>query len=304
MTPACNLQAMQLTLEHAEIRALIRLLDDPDSDVYKNVFGRLVSFGKTVIPMLETEWDIKHHQTIQTRIESIIDEIEFEECCQELENWCNNESADLLNGLLIAGKFQYPEADLAIVKAAIERIRKDIWLELNDNLTSLEKARVINHILFDVHHFKPYNKYHQSFQSYYLINLIVNGSGSPFAISALYKVLADELNLPIVGLNLPDHFILGYVDIYNHLGNDVLFYINPFSKGAVFGRGELERYIEKSQLDLDISELKPMSNIAIVKRMLSEVYSCYQRLGKYRKLDQANTLINILKQNNKLQKGS
>ena len=32
----------------------------------------------------------------------------------------------------------------------IDKIRKDIWLELNNNLTALEKVRIINYFMFDV----------------------------------------------------------------------------------------------------------------------------------------------------------
>lgn len=290
---------MQLTIEDAEIRALIRLLDDPDNDVYENVSDRLVSFGKTVIPLLETEWEIQHQQSIQNRIEIIIDEIEFYDCCSNLQDWCDGGAESLLDGVLAASRFQYPEINKEFITASVERIRKDVWLELNDNLTSLEKARVINHILFDVHHFKQLNNFQNSYQSYFLNNLIETNSGSPISLAILYKLIADNLELPIVGLNLPGHFILGYSDVFNHTENDMLFYINPFSKGAVFGRGELERFIDKAELNIHISELKPMSNIQIVRRMLTEITSCYQRHGKYRKLDQANELIQVLKRSNK-----
>lgn len=290
---------MQLTIEDAEIRALIRLLDDPDTDVYENVSDRLVSFGKNVIPLLETEWEIQHQRSIQNRIETIIDEIEFYDCCQSLQDWCEEGAENLLEGVLAASRFQYPEIDKDFIIKTIERIRKDVWIELNDNLTSLEKARVINHILFDVHHFKALNKFQNSYQSYYLSNLVESKAGSPISLAILYKLIADSLELPIVGLNLPGHFILGYSDVFNHTENDMLFYINPFSNGAVFGRGELERFIERTELKIHISELKPMSNIQIVKRMLQEISSCYQRHGKYRKLDQANELIEVLKRSNK-----
>ena len=35
----------------------------------------------------------------------------------------------------------------------IKQIVQDVWLELNDNLTALEKVKVLNRIIFDVHGF-------------------------------------------------------------------------------------------------------------------------------------------------------
>lgn len=290
---------MQLTLQDAELKALIRLLDDPDHDVYANVSDRLVSFGKMVVPILESEWECQHQDSIQKRIEYIIDEIEYEHCVLKLDNWSKEASENLLLGSLITGSFQYPQTDYEEIENVVERFRKDIWLELNDNLTSLEKVRVINHILFDVHHVKANHKYQKSHQSYFIQNLLPEGSGSPMALAILYKILADKLDLPIVGIDLPHHFILGYRDVHNDTENEMLFYINPFSKGAVFGRGELERYIEKSQLETRVEDLKSIGNVKIIERLLIELKGYYQELGKYKKLDQVNKLIQVLRASNK-----
>ncbi len=283
---------------YTQLKALVRLLDDPDADVYENVHGKLVSFGKNVIPLLETEWELNEQFRIQQRIEQIIDEIEFESCRDALADWNLQSDNDLLEGVLIASAFQYPTIDRKTIYSSIEQLRKDIWIELSPNLTSLEKVRVINHILFDVHHFKPHTKYHDSFQSFFINNVINLESGSPIALAILYKILADKLDLPIECLNLPYHMVLGYCDTHNDTENDMLFYINPFSNGAVFGRGELERFIEKAKVNMHFNELNSMNNSQIVKRMLIEIKLCYQRLGKYQKLDQVNQLLQVLSKGN------
>lgn len=282
---------MQFHSADTELRALIRLLDDPDDAVYQNVSERLVSFGKNVIPHLENEWETNLHLGIQSRIEEIIEQIEFDVCRTGLADWIKQGAVDLFEGAVAASMFQYPDQPVHIMQARIELFRKDVWIELNDNLTSLEKVRVMNHILYDVHGFEPYLKYHSSDQGWFLTNLIEHQKGSPTAMAILYKIIADRLELPLVGIDLPDHFILGYQDTHHHTGNELLFYINPFSKGAVFGRSELERYIEKMQLEVTAENLRPMTNAQIIKRFLTELKACYKRLGKYQKMDQVDKLL-------------
>lgn len=282
---------MQLPSGYTELRALIQLLDDPDDSVYQNVSDRLVSFGKNVIPHLEFEWETNAHLTIQSRIEEIIQQIEFDACKCTLSDWVASGGNDIYQGTVIASMFQYPDQHLDFMSSRLELLRKDVWIELNDHLTSLEKIRVLNHILYEVHHFHAYLKYPNSYPSYFLSNVLEQHNGSPIALGILYKTIADKLELPVVGINLPDHFILGYMDVNNASDGDVLFYINPFSKGAVFGKGELERYIEKMQLEVTVESLKPMTNREIIKRLLTELKTCYKRLGKYRKLDQVDQLL-------------
>ena len=285
---------MQTFLADTELKALVRLLDDPDERVYQNVSDRLISFGKHVIPRLEGEWEQVEHQGIQNRIEEIIHQIEFDLCKLALTAWKEGGANSLFEGELASSMFQYPDQSIEDLEASLELMRKDVWLELNDNLTSLEKVRVINHILYDVHNFGACVKYLTSDQSGFLKNVLETHKGSPTAMAILYKIIADKLELPIVGINLPDHFILGYKDIYNHTNQDLLFYINPFSKGAVFGKGELERYIEKMQIEMHVDDLKPISNVQIIKLKLTALKACYKKLGKYRKLDEVDQLLSIL----------
>ena len=285
---------MQTSLADTELKALIRLLDDPDDSVYQNVSERLVSFGKHVIPRLESEWEANPHLGIQSKIEQIIQNIQFDVCKMALSEWKEAGAECLYTGAVTASMFQYPDQHFEDMEAKLEVLRKDVWLELNENLTSLEKVRVLNHILYDVHNYGAYLKYHSSDQSWFLKNVLETFRGSPTAMAILYKVVADKLNLPIVGINLPDHFILGYKDVYNHTEQELLFYINPFSKGAVFGKGELERYIEKMEIEVHVDDLKPISNIQIIRRLLTDLKAYYKKAGKYRKLDEVDQLLSIL----------
>ncbi|MBI1288839.1 MAG: hypothetical protein GC178_14825 [Flavobacteriales bacterium] len=282
---------MQWPSGYTEVRALIQLLDDPDDSVYQNVSDRLVSYGKNVIPHLEFEWETSAHLAIQNRIEEIIQQIEFDSCKIALADWIGNGSEDLYEGAVTASMFQYPDQHIDFMASRLELLRKDVWIELNDHLTSLEKIRVLNHILYEIHRFHGYPKYPNSYPSYFISNVLEQLNGSPTALGILYKVIADRLELPVVGIDLPQHFILGYLDVNNAADGDVLFYINPFSKGAVFGKGELERYIEKMQLEVTVESLKPMTNKEIIKRLLTELKAAYKRLGKYRKLDQVDQLL-------------
>lgn len=285
---------MQNGVEPKEVGALIRLLDDPDHGVFRNISDRLVSLGRTAIPHLEIEWETNVNDGIQTRIEDIIHQIQFDGCIAALRDWKKDGGSDLFKGALLVSLYRYPESDTDHLYAVLEQLRKDTWLELNDNLTSLEKVRVINHILFDVHGFGASLKHHVSPQSSYLNNVLEQRKGSPTTLAVIYKTLADQLELPIVGIDLPHHFILGYLDVNEASSNEFLFYINPFSKGAVFGKGELERYMRKIDVDTAIRDLRPSSNIRIVRRLLSDISHNYEKTGEHSKMNEIDRLLLIL----------
>ena len=134
------------------LRAMILLLEDPDEHVFTEIRGQLLSMGNEVIPALENIWESTFNNTLQSRIEDIIQKIQFNTTSEELKLWAATGGIDLLQGTILIARYQYPDLDEEHIRNQIELIRKDVWLELNPNLTAFEKVRVINHILFDVYH--------------------------------------------------------------------------------------------------------------------------------------------------------
>src|SRR3546814_7022336 len=87
-----------------EIDSLIKLLDDPDAEVFQHVEQKLIMMGPEVIDRLETVWGQSFDVMLQTRIENLVHKIQFEDVLQELELWKLSGSFDLLQGLIIARK--------------------------------------------------------------------------------------------------------------------------------------------------------------------------------------------------------
>ena len=56
--------------ENKEISALFHLIDDPDEEVFTTVSDRIISFGKEIIPNLESLWENTPAEDVQERIES------------------------------------------------------------------------------------------------------------------------------------------------------------------------------------------------------------------------------------------
>jgi len=282
---------MQSQVAPNELAALIRLLDDPDDGIFRNVSDRLVSIGRYAIPFLEYEWESNVNSGIQGRIEDVIHQIQFEQCKHLLQNWTQRGATDLFEGAAIVSLYQYPELDLEEMSTLVNRVVKDVWIELNDNLTSLEKVRVINHILFKVHGIRSYQNYDSSPYSWHLKDALMDRKGCPSALATLYKIVAQRLQLPVYGIDLPHHFVLCYLDWDR---KNILFYINPFGKGAVFGRRELDRFLRSIHIETPVESLKPMSNLMTIERLLRDMIIGYERLNDEQRIAELKELLACL----------
>jgi regulator of sirC expression with transglutaminase-like and TPR domain len=284
-----------------EINALITLLDDPDRDIYQAISQTLLDKGIDIVPDLEKAWENFPESPVQGRIESIIQKIQLNYIHKSLTVWIKNGATDLLEGAYIISRFQYPDLGFYEIVNAIEKIRHDIWLEINDNLTALEKVRVINHILFDVHKFTANNSNYYSPQNSYINQVLQSKKGNPISLSVVYAAVAQKLGLPIYGVNLPKNFILAYKDEYHDLfptGDEVLFYVNPFNKGAVLGKKEIDIFLKQQNIQPEEVFYNPCTNVDIIQRMILNLIFSYEKLGYETKVKDLQSLMKITRLNN------
>ena len=281
-----------------EVIALITLLDDPDEVIYSQVKERFVILGPPAIPHLETAWENSFDAIMQKRIEIIIHTIQFEILQKALKKWAIEEQEDLLKGILILSRYQYPDLNETKIRKDLDQIKQDVWLELNDDLTAIEKVKVLNHILFEVHQFSGNITNYHAPQNSFINNVLESKKGNPLMLSVLYMLICKELNIPIYGINLPQHFVLAYlndnanlIDVNNKtLSNNILFYINPFSKGLIFNQKDIDQFLKQLNLEAEAKYYIPCSNVEIVKRSLNNLIFSYEKLGYLEKVDELKGL--------------
>lgn len=286
-------------MEEKELGALIKLLDDPDDNVFRAVKGKLNKMGTAVIPSLEKAWESSLDELFQTRIENIIQEIHHKSVKAQLKKWVNNGAEDLFTGVSLITKFQYPEVNIEELRKKIEKIKKDIWLEINDNLTALEKIKIINHIVYDIHGFARSSTFQNSPQGHFINQLLGTKKGSPMSLAILYSIIAQELNIPVYGVALPKNFILCYKDkqfeaFKDEFNEGVLFYINPFNKGVVFGKKEIEQFIKQQQLENKKAYFQPCSNKETIIHLLNALIDYYSANSEQTKVEEYKSLLKIL----------
>ncbi len=287
-------------LKDNEINALVALIDDPDDRVYQHIREKLLDIGEPVIPMLENYWEQNQFGlTFQDRIETLIHEIQFESVRTQLEGWSRLGGKELLKGVLLVNKYQYPELDEAKIKRKLYQLKQDIWLELHDNLTAFEKVRIINQILFDVHGLSGNKKNYHAPQNSYLNIVLETGKGNPLALSIIYMLLCEMLEIPVYGINLPNHFVLAYLDELktlrelenNEMAEDgILFYINPFSRGTIFNRKEIDQFLSQIKIAPRKEFFVPCSHISIIKRLITNLIYAYEKVNDAEKAEELRLL--------------
>src|ERR1700744_1443441 len=279
-----------------EINSLIRLLDDPDREIFEHIHGKLASYGGQVIEYLESAWEQAFDPIQQERIANLVHEIQFGIVKNELKLWYQGGAFDLLQGVITINKYQYPDLDEQKLINQIEAIKRDIWLQMIYDASPAEQVKLINHVFYNIYGFSGNTSNHQDPQNSYLSQVLESKKGNQISLAIIYSIIAQKLDIPVYGVNLPQHFILAYVDEtqQSEFENGILFYINAFNKGFIFGRRDVDMFLKQLNLKSDKQFYEPCSNTDIIKRVLRNLISSYEHLGSTDKVKELTSLLALL----------
>lgn len=273
---------------NAEIEALINLVDDEDESIYFQVREKLLSYGTEAVPLLEKAWETKSFgEDFRNRIEVIIHEIQFKDVHEGLKHWVESGGKDLLKGILLINKHQYPDLNVMNIKAQILDIAAIIKSSFHDTMSDRQKISAINKGIYGHYGFRGDNDTYYSPKNSILSDVLERKKGNPLLMSILYIEVAKLLDLNIVGVNLPRHFVVALKN------EQVECYLSPFNRGTVLTEEDLHIYLKKLNLPLEDKFLEECSNIDIIKRVLLNLINSYMKEKNKEKQFEVNKLYEL-----------
>lgn len=266
---------------------MLHLIDDPDEEVFRTVSDRIMTIGKDIIPNLEHLWEIENNINIQDRIEQLIHKLHFEDLSKEFLNW-QSIDGNLLHGAILIARYHYPDINVHTILQEIEKLKRNIWLELNNYLTPIEKIGVVNSILYNYYKLKSVELNHENPEHFMINKVLETKTGNPFGNGLLYLILCDLLDISVRAVNIPNQFLLAYFDerfAGPHHQNKILFYIDP-TAGQLYSVKDVANYLKKLNQTEDANYDKPRSSHEIIVFLLRELAKCYNNSSnRYKTLE-------------------
>jgi regulator of sirC expression with transglutaminase-like and TPR domain len=269
--------------ESKEIKALFHLIDDPDEEVFITISDRIISYGRGIIPNLEYLWENTQQETIQERIEMLIHRLHYRDLTEDFRRWKNSSYQDLLTAALLVSKFQYPDLSTGPVLQEMEKLRRNIWLELNNYLTPLEQVNVLSSIIYGYYNLKGAEVGYQHPEEFLICKLIETKRGNSIINGIVYLLLSELLDIPVKAVNIPRQFVLAYIkpDFSEEASmkeprERIEFFIDPMS-GQVFTHKDVSNYFTRIAIAPAPVHFRPAGHIRIIQTLLEEFSKCFDR---------------------------
>ena len=285
--------------ESKEISALFHLIDDPDEEVFDAVSKKIVDYGKPIIPNLEHLWETTPSEETQIRIELLIHRLHFRDLTEDFHQWSVSGHHDLMLGALLVCKFLYPELSTTPVLQEIEKVRRNIWLELNNYLTPLEQINIVTSILYSYYGLKGSETNYKEPNEFLLHKVLEAKHGNQVSNGILYLILCELLDIPVKAIGVPKQFVIAYFkpgyseeNLPNPLSK-IEFFIDPTS-GQAFTHKDVENYFKRIAVPATAVYFKPQTNKRMIQQLLEELGKCFDDDKNRYKQTELNQLARLL----------
>jgi regulator of sirC expression with transglutaminase-like and TPR domain len=220
------------------------------------------------------------------RLGDVIEEIDGCRLLHAWQNWL--EQPDLEEGCLLLSRFAHPELESEGYQGLLDAMAEELRAVVKHERWPDGVIRVINHYLFTekgfhgntVHYYDPDNSY--------LNRVLDRRVGIPITLSALYLLLARRLDLPIVGIGMPSHFLV-QCEVPGH---DL--FIDPFNGGQLLTKAECATFLINSGYGFKEQYLQPATDQEMLVRMIRNLIYIYGERQESRKVRWLNRFVEII----------
>lgn len=201
--------------------------------------------------------------------------VHHQRCLDDLTAELNKEDAkaDLARAALLIARLDNEDLDIDAYRKEIDRLARELAANLPKDTTAVKKLQALNAFLFKERGFHGSRMDYYTRNNSYLNEVIDDREGLPITLSVLYLELAQRLDLNVVGVALPGHFV-----VRHEPGKGPGQLIDVYEGGKELSDKEAqERVLNITGQPLEKKSLAAVTKKAIALRMLHNLLNVAQR---------------------------
>jgi len=185
----------------------------------------------------------------------------------------NPDDFDLLRACLLVARLDGEEIDVEEYVRVVDHMAGEIQAKLKKDANEAARIAALNEFLFQENGFHGSRTEYYHRANSYLSRVLDDREGLPITLSILYMELARRLDVKVVGVGLPGHFVVQHVPAD---GDAQL--IDVFEEGKPLTRDDADTMVRNfADRPLEESDLAPATDRAILIRVLTNLLGVAQR---------------------------
>ncbi len=186
----------------------------------------------------------------------------------------------LAEGALLIAQEEYLNLDVQAYLRRLDAMAEVVSSRLGLEIDPQHIVAHINAYLFDEQGFHGNQDDYYDTRNSFLNEVIERKTGIPITLSVVYLELARQVGLPIVGVSMPGHFLVRYS------AQPTVFWIDPYYRGKILSQEGCQQRLTDmygQMVAWSDAYLQPVSDHAILQRMLYNLKAIYVQQGDHRR---------------------
>jgi len=274
-----------------EIESLIYLLDDPDPQVQSSVEQRFRELGEKAVPILDQYKTETRSDSEKQVITDVIHSITFTTLIDEFTELVSrgiNDKESLEEAVLLLARFGNPTLRTGDYKRKLDFFADQVGSEVAYTPSMKEKMQILLQYVFREVRFRGDAKNYHSTENAFLDRVIDRRKGLPIMLSLIVLFIAERLDLPFHGVNMPIHFMLLYKT------PDREYFIDPFDGGTIVSYDQCCYFLKKNGIDPKPWHLAKADESEILARCIRNLVHSYARQNFESRVQDLKELLQIL----------
>lgn len=270
----------------SKFKALMKLIDDDDPQVFAAVERELLDGGEDVAKMLELEID-NADTNVRKRIENLVSRIHLEKLQREYDHlldFVSHPDFSLERALYLLAKPLYPNVEFAEIESELNDLANDLRKRIAAVEDPYDIVQRVNDFFLNEMGFAGNSKDYYDPDNSILHRVLQTRRGIPISLGIVYLLVGRRLNIPVYGVGAPAHFLVKFV----LEGKE--FYVDVFNGGRIMSRKDAEESISDMGFSFEPRFLKTSSDLEILARSCRNMARAFSAIDEQPK---ANVLMEL-----------
>lgn len=195
---------------------------------------------------------------------------------------------DLARAALLVAANEYPGLDIDHELGTLDSLAVGAADRMGGDRDPLYELNVLSEYLFDELGFAGNEQDYYDPRNSFINDVLSRRLGIPITLSLVYIEVGKRLGMPLVGLGMPGHFLVGHVDVED-------LFVDTFNGGILLSEEECARRLQESTrrtTHWNRALLDPVGNKEFMARLLRNLKAIYmQRQDNARALNITDWLV-------------
>ena len=205
----------------------------------------------------------------------VLEDVRLSDLEKELRQIASaGDGLDLERGVFLLARFGHADADTEGMTRQLDAMAAGLEEAVDSTEPdSLEAADLLRHYLFQELGFRGNADHYQDPDNSYFNRVLERRLGIPISLSCVALFVGWRLDVPVFGVGLPGHFVIGHETPRGPR------YLDPFNGGRVLSKADCASIALRAGAEFDDRMLEPAGRAQILSRMMVNLLNIYADRG-------------------------